>query len=59
MLCPVALEWVRARGNQLGLVKVELSSVQEKVTVLCRKSKLKDNHSFNKVYVSSAKSHAE
>lgn len=59
VLCPAAVERVRARGDQPGLVKVELSSVQEKVTVLHRKSKLRDNDSFNKVYVSSAKSHAK
>lgn len=59
VLCPAAVERVRTRGDRPGLVKVELSSVQEKVTVLRRKSKLKDNDSFNKVYVSSAKSHAE
>ena len=53
------MERVRTRGDRPGLVKVELSSVQEKVTVLHRKSNLKDNNSFNKVYVSSAKSHAE
>ncbi len=58
-LCPAAVERVRARGDRPGLVKVELSSVQEKVSVLRRKSKLKDNDRFNEVYVSSAKSHAE
>ena len=61
VLCLAAVERVRVQvhGDQLVLVKVEMSSVQEKVTVLCRKSKLKDNDSFNKVYVSSAKLHAE
>lgn len=33
--------------------------MQEKVSALHRKSKLKDNDRFNKVYASSAKSHAE
>ena len=57
--CPAAVERVRARGDRPGIVKVEMNSVQEKVTVLRRKSKLRDNDSFSKVYVSSAKSHAE
>ncbi|CAJ1069751.1 PREDICTED: uncharacterized protein LOC106519492 [Xyrichtys novacula] len=38
--------------------EVELSSVQVKIAVLRRESKLNDNERFNKVYVSSAKSHA-
>lgn len=59
MRCPAAVERVRARGDRPGIVKVEMSSVQEKVTVLRRKSKLRDNDSFNKVYMTSAKSHAE
>ncbi|CAJ1066510.1 PREDICTED: uncharacterized protein LOC106519492 [Xyrichtys novacula] len=59
VVCPVAVERMSARGNRPGLVKVELSSVQVKIAVLRRKSKLKDNERFNKVYVSSAKSHAE
>ena len=59
VLCPAAVERLRARGDRPGLVKVKLSLVQEKVTVWHRKSMLKDNKSFNKVYVSSAKSHAE
>lgn len=58
-LTPAAVERVRARGDRPGLVKVELSSAQEKVSVLRRKSELKDSESFNNVYVYSAKSHAE
>lgn len=58
-LFPAAVERVRARGDRPGLVKVELNSVQEKVAVLRKKSNLKDNNRFNKVYMSSAKSHAE
>lgn len=55
----VAAERVRARGRQPGLVKVELETVQDKVTVLRRKFKLKDSDSYGRVFVSSAKSHAE
>ena len=55
----VAVERIRARGSQPGLVKVELLSTLEKVDVLRRKSKLKNNDAFEKVYVSSAKSHTE
>ncbi|KAJ8412585.1 hypothetical protein AAFF_G00129210 [Aldrovandia affinis] len=55
----VAVECIRGRGRQPGLVKVELRSVQEKEAVLRRKSKLKSSERFQKVYVSSAKSHTE
>ncbi|KAL7374830.1 hypothetical protein ABVT39_007749 [Epinephelus coioides] len=55
----VAVEHIRARGRQPGLVKVELRSTQEKVAVLRRKPKLKSSDSFQRVYVSSAKSHVE
>lgn len=56
----VATERVRARGGrQHGLVKVELQTVQDKVDVLRRKSKLRDSESYGRVFVSSAKSHAE
>lgn len=56
---PAAVERIRARGTKPGLVKVELSSVEEKVAVLRRKANLKDNERFQRVFVSSAKSHAE
>lgn len=56
---PVAVERVRARGPKPGLVRVELPSVGEKVAVLRRKAKLKDHDRFQRVFVSSAKSHAE
>lgn len=49
----------RARGSKPGLVKVELQSIQVKVAVLRRKAKLKDSDRFRRVYVSSAKLHAE
>lgn len=55
----VAVERVRPRGRQPGLVKAELQTVQDKVAVLRRKSKLKDHDNYRRVYVSSAKSHAE
>ncbi|XP_013866651.1 uncharacterized protein LOC106519492 [Austrofundulus limnaeus] len=55
----VAAERVRARGQHPGLVKVELKSVQDKVMVLRRKSKLRDHANYERVFVSSAKSHAE
>lgn len=56
---PAAVERVRARGTKPGLVKVELPSVEEKVAVLRRKAKLKDNDRFQRVFLSSAKSHSE
>lgn len=56
---PVAVERTRARGSKPGLVKVELQSIQVKVDVLRRKAKLRDSDRFQRVYVSSAKSHAE
>lgn len=59
MPTPVAVERIRARGTKPGLIKVELSSVEEKVAVLRRKAELKDHECFQKVFVSSAKSHAE
>ncbi|XP_023814791.1 uncharacterized protein LOC111947977 [Oryzias latipes] len=55
----VATERVRQRGRQPGLVKVELASVEDKVAALRLKSKLKDHGNYRRVYVSSAKSHAE
>ncbi|KAK7929363.1 hypothetical protein WMY93_005758 [Mugilogobius chulae] len=56
---PAAVERVRARGNKPGVVKVQLSSVEEKVAVLKRKAKLKEDVRFQRVFVASAKSHAE
>ncbi|XP_036072399.1 uncharacterized protein LOC118599991 [Oryzias melastigma] len=55
----VATERVKPRGLQPGLVKVELETVQDKVAVLRLKYKLKDHDNYRRVYVSSAKSHAE
>lgn len=56
----VATERVRARGRrQPGLVKVELEIVQDEVAVLRTKSKLKDHESYERVFVSSAKSQVE
>ena len=59
VLTPVAGEPIRARSTKPGLVKVELSSVEEKVVELWHKAKLKDHECFQTVFVSSAKSHAE
>ena len=56
---PVAVERIRARGELPGLVKVELGSVEEKVKVLRRKSKLRDNQGCEDIHVSSAKTHAK
>lgn len=56
---PVAVEHVRAQGTKPGLVRVGLQSVEEKVAVLRRKAKLKDHDRFQRMFVSSAKSHAE
>lgn len=58
-LYPVAVERLQARGDLPGLVKVQMGSVDEKVWVLRKKSKLRDVESFGNVYVSSAKTHAE
>ena len=55
----VAVERLRSRGERPGVVKVELRSVQEKVTVLRLKRRLKDNDNYRRVYMSAAKSHAE
>lgn len=55
----VAVERMRAQGRNTGLIRVELETTPEKVAVLRRRFKLKDNESYRRVYVSSAKSHAE
>lgn len=55
----VAAERIQARGTKPGIVKVELKSSKEKVSVLRRKARLKDSERFKTVYVSSAKSHTE
>lgn len=56
----VAAEPVGARGErQPTLVKVELETVRDKVAVLRRKFKLNDSDTFGRVFISSAKSHAE
>ncbi|KAK7925469.1 hypothetical protein WMY93_007779 [Mugilogobius chulae] len=55
----VATERVRPRGRQPGLVKAEFETVRDKVAVLRLKYKLKDHDNYKRVYVSSAKSHAE
>lgn len=49
--CLIAVEQLPARGHQPRIAKVEMNSVQEKVTLLRRKSNLRGNDSFNKVYV--------
>ena len=58
-LYPVAVERIRARGELPGLVKVELGSVEEKVKVLRKKSKLRDNQGYEDIHGASAKTHAK
>ena len=46
-------------NNKPGLLKIELQSLTEKIKVLRNKQKLKDHHSYNRVYIRSSKTHAE
>ena len=54
-----AVERLVPRGTGPGVIKVELNTTQEKVAVLRRKRELKDNDTYDKVYIRSAKSHTE
>ena len=55
----VAAERLVPRGRGPGLIKVEFPTVQVKVAVLRRKQQLKEKELYSKVYVHSAKTHAE
>ncbi len=55
----INVEQVTSRGRRPGIIKVELRSVEEKVAVLRRKQRLRDNETFKNVYINSAKTHAE
>lgn len=52
---------LNGRGNHPGVVKVECSSLDEKIAILRKKQKLRDhpNDSYRKVYIRSAKSHTD
>ena len=52
-------ERMKSRGGAPGVVKVECTSRQEKISILRMKQKLRDHPVYEKVYVKSAKSHAE
>ncbi|KAK7878182.1 hypothetical protein WMY93_031179 [Mugilogobius chulae] len=55
----ISVERMTSRGRGPGIIKVELKSVEEKVAVLRRKQRLRDNDTYKYVYINSAKSHAE
>lgn len=55
----VAVERMLPKGRGPGVVKVEMESTQDKVAVLRLKRELKDNETYDNVYVRSAKSHTE
>ena len=50
---------LKPRGTGPGLIKAELGSVEEKIAVLRRKQQLRAEEGFSRVYIQSAKSHAE
>lgn len=55
----VDAERSKDRGGRPGVVRVEFGSVQEKVGVLRNKQLLKDNPKYSRVFIRSAKTHAE
>ncbi|XP_049912448.1 coiled-coil-helix-coiled-coil-helix domain-containing protein 7 isoform X6 [Epinephelus moara] len=55
----VAVERLRPRGPGPGIIKVEFRTVEEKVAALRLKHLLRENRSFERVYIRSAKSHAD
>lgn len=55
----INVERMTPRGRGPGIIKVELRAVEEKVAVLRRKQRLRDNDIYKNVYINSAKSHAE
>lgn len=55
----VNTERLKPRGRVPGLIKTELGSVEEKVAVLRRKQVLREEEGFSRVYINSAKSHAD
>lgn len=55
----VNAERLKPRGHVPGLIKAELGSVEEKVAVLRRKQVLCEEEGFSRVYIISAKYHAE
>jgi hypothetical protein len=55
----VQVKRLQGRDGKPGLVKVALSSTEEKVRVLRAKYKLKDSAKFKKVWLRTSKTHAE
>ncbi|KAL7393366.1 hypothetical protein ABVT39_009757 [Epinephelus coioides] len=55
----VTVERLRPRGPGPGIIKVEFRMVEEKVAALRLKHLLQENQSFERVYIRSAKSHAD
>ena len=55
----VNAERLKPRGSGPGLIKAELGSTEEKVAVLRRKQRLREEEGYSRVYIHSAKSHAE
>lgn len=55
----VAVERLRPRGPGPSIIKVEFRTVEEKVAALRLKHLLRENWSFERVYIRSAKSHVD
>lgn len=55
----VTAKRLKPRERVPGLIKAQLGSVEEKVAVLRRKRVLREEEGFSRVYINSAKSHAE
>ena len=55
----VAVERLADRGGRPGVIKVEFASLRDKISVLRKKQLLKDNSKYSRVFLRSAKSHAE
>ena len=47
------------RGNSKGVLKIQLSIIEEKIDVLRHKSNLKNSSTFSNVYIRSSKTHSE
>ena len=47
------------RGNSKGVLKIQLSSKEEKIDVLRHKTNLKNSSTFSNVYIRSSKTHTE